>query len=162
MSTTVYDDALGVQTIYANERLVERMLRDGGTVEFHGSMLWLGDCRIRMYEPDQQPLLSGIVAGLYGKHRQEGRPVVAPTLRISRKAYRRAWYSRASHEIVLPAMRWSMNDMVVAHEVAHACTGGGHNQRSAHGRQWRAAYAAVASDLIGPAAGLLLLDALAV
>ena len=158
--TTVYDDKLSVQTIYAAEDMVGRVIRDGGTVDFHGSQLWLGNCRIKEYTPDQEPLLRGIAAGLYTRHRLPGRPDLPPTLRISRKAYRRATYFGARHEIVLPSQRWAMNDLVLAHEVAHACAGNGHNQRSGHGKQWRAVYAAIVSDLIGPEAGLLLMDAL--
>lgn len=160
MATTTYDDQLTARDVYRIEDMVTQVVRAGGDFDFHGSRLWLGNCRIATYTPDQQPLLSGITAGLYGKHRAPGRPDAAPALRISRRAYRRAWYSNAEHRIVLPNQRWSLNDWVLAHEVAHACAGVGHDQRSSHGKPWRRVYAAVVSDLIGPEAGLLLLDAL--
>jgi putative metallohydrolase (TIGR04338 family) len=154
-----YDDGLALKDIYAAERQVEALFEQGGTVQFYGTALDLANCRVAVYHPAQQHLLAGVVAGLYAAHRGPDRPAAAPALRISEKAYARAWYDRGKHEIVLPRMRWSMSSFTVAHEVAHAATGTGHDGRSSHGHRWRKTFAAIARDCIGPEAGLLLMDA---
>ena len=153
--TKVYDDALSTSTIYAAENNVTAMVERGGAVEFFGSTLDLRQCAVRTYTPDQLPLLQGMVTGLYGTYRYGVREQ-APTIRISPRAYRRAWYSPGVHEIVLPGARWAWNDMVLCHEIAHAASGCGHDARSAHGKAWRAIYAAMVAEVVGPEAGLLL------
>ena len=156
------EDVMKVEDVYHAEHMVERMIQRGGTVDFHGARLDLHGEANRLYTPLQQPLIQGIVCGLYEAHRLDSRPTQAPLLRLNRNAHRRAWYSSAKHEIVLPTMRWAMTDTTLAHEVAHACVGAGHTNRASHGQEWRKTFAAVVRDLIGPASSLLLLDALEV
>jgi putative metallohydrolase (TIGR04338 family) len=155
---TMYDDRLATKTLYAAENRVLAMLDRGGAVDFHGSMLSLDGCKVRRFEPFMAPAVQGMINGLWPAHGGTGR---APLFRISERAGGgRAWYSRSAHEIVLPLHRWAWNDLVLLHELAHALTSATHNQRSAHGHEWRKAYAALVSDVVGPEAGLLLMDAL--
>lgn len=163
MATTTrkkYDDSLPLATIYAAERQVERILKQGGTVEFYGSTLDLRDCSIPTYHPAALPLLQGVVNGLYAAHRDPDQPVAPPVLRFNDKPRRTSWYQSGTHEIALTKTTDFMNGLILAHEVAHAADGKGHNQRSAHGKSWRRIYAAMVRDLVGPEASLLLQDAL--
>jgi len=155
----MYDDSLSTKTLYAAEDNVAKAIKRGGTADFFGSSLDLRQCAIRTYTPDQLPIMTGVVAGLYAAF---GRGVrqQPPTLRLSKRAYARAWYSPAQHEIVLPAREWAFTDIVLCHEVAHACTGCGHDQRSAHGHPWRKTYCAIVAAVVGPEAGLLMRAAL--
>ena len=156
-----YDDALPVATIYAAENNVAAAVKKGSAVQFlGGSTLDLDRCRIRNYSPAQIDLLRGMVGGLYYTFRNKGTRQQSPDIRISTRAYRRAWYNTATHEIVLPASQWAFNDMVLAHEIAHACSASGHDQRSAHGVAWRKTYAAIVAEVIGREAALLLQAAL--
>ena len=156
--TTTYDDSLATKTLYAAEDRVLGMLDRGGLVDFHGSMLSLDGCKVRRFEPQQAPIVQGMIDGLWTAHGGKGS---APLLRISKQAGGgRAWYSRGGHEIVLPLHRWAMQDLVILHELSHGIANVGHNQRSSHGHTWRRTYAALVSDVIGPEAGLLLMDAL--
>jgi putative metallohydrolase (TIGR04338 family) len=157
MSATYCDD-LRTKDLYAVERTVARMIEEGGTVDFHGSFLTLRPHPQR-FSPRLLPLLTGVVAGLYRAHRGPHSPIDPPTVRVSRRA-NHGWYDRTRHEIVLPAMKFAWNDLYIAHELAHAIVGTGHNQRAAHGMEWRKMYAAVVRDFVSPEASLLLLDAL--
>jgi len=157
---TAYDDGLSLATIYAAEQNVATAVQTGGAVQFlGGSTLDLGQCRIRTYRPDQMPLLQGMIGALYERHNGTRRQKL-PQLRVSAKAYRRAWYDTGQHAIVLPMMRWAWNDMTLMHELAHACNGFAHDQRAAHGLAWRRLYAVLVADVVGPEAGLLLQAAL--
>lgn len=158
MSVTVYDDSLSTKAIYSAEDTVLRILDEGGVMDFHGSRLDLGGCRVRRHNPAQLPMVRGMVAGLWQARRSD-RP--APMLRVSERAYRRAWYSPAAHEIVVPRRQWAWNDLVLCHELAHALAETGHDQRSSHGKVWRREYCALVTDVIGAEAGLILMDALA-
>jgi putative metallohydrolase (TIGR04338 family) len=154
-----YDDALPTSTIYAVERNVAEAVQRGGEADFFGSRLDLDRCHVQEIQPAMLPVWQGIVNGLYESRRSDVRQQ-PPTLRISTRAYRRAWYSTAAHEIVLPQQRWSLNSWVLLHELAHALTDGGHNQRSAHGRLWRQTYCNLVYEVIGPEASLLLMSAM--
>lgn len=157
---TRYDDGLSVRAIYAAEDAVVALIDAGGLVEFHSSTLDLRDCRIARFAPPQVHLMQGIVDGLYQANHSPGLPVRPPTLRISERLHRRAMYCRAPHEIVLPRHgEWAWSMPVLLHETSHSLSGGSHNQRSAHGHQWRKMYASLVSQAIGPEAGLLLMDA---
>jgi len=154
-----YDDKLSTRSIYAAEAAVAEVLDRGGLVDFHGSLLALDGCRVRKYTPQQLPLIRGMIGGLWQVHGTGG---PAPSLRASQRAGGgRAWYSHGAREIVLPINSWAWNDMVVLHELAHACTVAGPDQRSSHGKAWRKNYCSLVSEVVGPEAGLLLMDALA-
>jgi len=155
-----YDDQLATGTIYAAENAVAAMLDRGGLVDFHGSLLALDGCRVRRYTPQQVPLIQGMIGGLWRVHGTGGPP---PSLRASARAGGgRAWYNHNTREIVLPTHSWAWNDLVILHELSHACTGVGGDQRSSHGHTWRKNYCSLVSEVIGPEAGLLLMDALAI
>jgi len=156
---TAYDDSLSLATIYAAEQNVAIAVQTGGAADFFGSTLDLGRCTIRTYRPDQLPLLQGMVGALYERHNGTRRQKL-PQLRVSAKAYRRAWYDTGDHAIVLPMARWAWNDMTLMHELAHACNGYAHDQRQAHGLAWRRLYAALVADVVGAEAALLLQAAL--
>ena len=152
---------LSVKAVYSRERMVEQVLVEGGTVDFYGSTLDLPPKGLRQYSPLMLPLMTGIVAGLYASHRREGTRLEAPSLRISKKAYATAHYHPGKHEIMLPLEKWAFSELTLLHEVAHAVVGGGHrDQRSAHGKAWRIAYASLMRDAVSPAASLILMDAL--
>lgn len=153
--TRTYDDALSTATIYAAERSVAEAVKRGGAVEFFGSTLTLDGCTVHDLDPRTIHIWQGVVEGLYERHRT-GTRQQPPEIAVSRRAYRRAWYSPATHTITLPAAQWAWNSMTLLHELAHALTDGGHDQRSAHGRQWRAEYASLVAEVVGPEAGLLL------
>lgn len=147
-------DTLTVKTIYATEDNVGRLLKRGGQIEVHGQLL-----RIQPVQPFNRhmlPLMQGMVNGLYLAHRRPGTPAQPPALNTSERAYAKAWYTPATHTIVLPRRQWAFEKIVLCHEVAHACVGAAHDQRSAHDSPWRKTYAAMVAEVVGPEAGLLL------
>jgi putative metallohydrolase (TIGR04338 family) len=152
---------LSVKGIYATEALVGRILNEVGVVDFYGSTLDLPANGLRQFTPQLLPIMTGMVEGLYLSHRREGTPLKAPTLRASKRAYTTAHYHPGKHEIMLPLQRWAFSELVLLHEIAHAAVGGSHSgQRSAHGKAWRATYAALVRDAVSPEASLILMDAL--
>jgi len=158
---TKYDDKLSVQTIYAAEGVVRKILATGGTVDFHGSTLDLRDCRTTTFAPAQIHLMQGMANGLYARHRTPATREQPPTIRPSDRMMGRAEYRPGTHLIVLPRYdKWGWSALVLLHELAHSLCGGAHNQRTAHGHEWRRTFATLASEAIGPEAGLLLMDAL--
>jgi len=162
MTTLVFqEDDLAITTIYAAEDAVLKVLDQGGTVDFHGSTLDLSQIKVRRYTPSQVPFAKGMLHGMYQANRGPGVREDSPTLRISKRAYRRAVYQPGKHEIVMPQSQWAWNDLVLMHELAHALTPHtGRGTRAAHGREWRKMYAALVSQAIGPEAGLLLMNGL--
>jgi putative metallohydrolase (TIGR04338 family) len=162
MTTMVFqEDHLAVATIYAAEDTVLKVLDQGGTVDFFGSTLDLSRTKVRRYAPSDVPFVRGMLDGLYQSHRGPGVRAASPTLRVSNRAYRRAVYQPGKHEIVMPQSQWSWNDLVLMHELAHSLTSHTlRGQRAAHGREWRKTYASLVSEVIGPEAGLLLLNGL--
>jgi putative metallohydrolase (TIGR04338 family) len=153
--TRTYDDALPTRTIYAAENNVARMIQRGGAVEFFGSTLSLRDCKIDDLTPASLHIWRGVVEGLYERHRR-GTRLDPPEIVVSHRAYHRAWYSPATHTITLPMAQWAWSSFVLMHELAHALSDCGHNQRSAHGHIWRKTYCALVAEIVGPEAGLLL------
>jgi putative metallohydrolase (TIGR04338 family) len=156
---TAVDDDLSLDTVYTAENVVLGILDRGGAVDFHGSTLDLSRIKVRRWKPDQLLIMRGIVDGLYQKHRTTG-PQRSPALRSSRKAVK-AFYQGGAHEIVLPLQPWAWNDLVLMHELAHSLTTGtGRGNRAAHNLAWRKMYAALVSEVIGPEAGLILMNQL--
>jgi putative metallohydrolase (TIGR04338 family) len=155
------EDGLAVATIYAAEDAVLKVIDGGGTVSFFGSTLDLSRIKVRRYAPSDVPFVRGMLHGLYQAHRGPGVRAASPTLRVSNRSYRRAVYYPGKHQIVMPQAQYFWNDLVLMHELAHALTeGNGRGQRAAHGKNWRKQYASLVSEVIGPEAGLLLLNAL--
>lgn len=159
-----YDDGLFLKEVYAAEDLAIRLIERGGAVNFHGSVLDLSNCRPMRFKPANLVIMQGMVDGLYAQHRAASTPLSPPKVTINKRAFKKANYKRWQHQIMFPGgqgAEWAWNQMILLHEVAHACSGIGHDERSSHGKQWRKTYAALVSQAVGPEAGLILMDALA-
>lgn len=157
---TAVDDDLSLATVYAAEDQVLNLITRGGIVDFYGSVLDLSECRVRSYEPWQIGFMQGVVNGLYEKHRDDRVPERPPVLRLSKRAVD-ACYRSGKHTITLPLQPWAWNDLVLCHEVAHALTVTmSRGNRTAHNYDWRKMYTSLVSEVIGPEAGLLLMNQL--
>jgi putative metallohydrolase (TIGR04338 family) len=135
--------------VYAAEDHLQRLLADGGVVDFHGSMLDIAPERKFGDLNGAQRYLDALRATSWG-YSDTPRPLV-----VRRRGPRQASW-RAPHTIAIPDDEsWAMRESVLLHEYAHHVAFHRHGE-SIHGRQ----FCSVLVDLMGaamsPGVGLLL------
>lgn len=141
----------GRNAVYGTEDVLGRVLDQGGSYDFYGSVL---DMRAdeKFASIAQARFYVDVAWGMVG---MVGEP---PAVRQSKGSVR-AEYTSGKHEIALPAQSWSMRALVVVHEISHAILAvTGRSGAKSHGQEWRKAYVDAVRILVSPEAALVLQD----
>ena len=140
--------------VYTAEYTVEELLTAGGTIDFHGSTLDLPP----MLRFGQFDHVQRYVTRVWELQDSDVSSHPAPRVR-TRRGQSKAHYSVREHEIALPMADWSMTNVTVLHELAHAITIIRHGVRvAAHGEEFRREFVTLVRECFSPEAALLLQD----
>ena len=133
---------------YAAEQVIERLLTDGGKVDFHGSTLDVPKVEPIATLQRCQWLVN--MAWTVGGGAQGQQPTVVKSRGIAR-----AYYKPDNHSIYLPDNSFGRSVMTVLHETAHALVREGRS----HGPEFQKMLVHLVKMFVSPEASLLLMDA---